>query len=192
MKYSSIPLSLFLLFIFVASSAAADPLLMVRPIDAPAANTLARALERSALVRALVSELEASNVVVHILFSRDLPLGIAGTTRFVTSKGGYRYLRITIATVLRDYDRVPILGHELQHAAEIARSNAADPESIRKVLESDGYQTREQFFETRSALRVEKRVREELLALEAEPVIELHHQHLRARSTKPTAEVPKR
>ena len=110
----------------------------------------------------------------------------------MTSQGGYRYLRITIATILRDYDRVPILGHELQHAVEIARSNAADPESIRKYSESDGYETRERFFETRSALRAEKRIRDELLVLEAEPVIELHHQHLRARSAKTTAEVPKR
>ncbi len=224
MNYWSIPLSLSLL-LAAAALAAADPLVKVRPIDAPSTRTLARALDGSAVVRGLVGELESSNVVVHILFSRDLPVGIAGTTRFVTSRGGHRYLRITLSALLRDHDRVPILAHELQHAAEIARSDAHDVPRLRAVIHAAGYRTRENYFETDAALLIEKNVREELRAwqaltarratpargvapagsavpgkecrpgkecLQPEPVIELHHQHLRPGRAKATAEVPKR
>ena len=225
MKHSSIPLSLFLLLV-VVSSAAADPLLMVRPVDAPAVQTLARALDASAIVRALVGEIELSNVVVHIQFARDLPAGLAGTTRFVTSRAGYRYVRITIAVTLREHDRLAILGHELQHAAEIARSDAHDVTRLRAVIDAAGFRTRANYFETDAALQIEKHVRQELRAwhpltarsaipaggahpgkecrpgkecdpdrrgeLQPEPVIELHHQHLRSRRAKAATEVPKR
>lgn len=134
----------------------------LRPVDAAAAETLARALDGSPLVRALVHDLGATNVIVHIQFSRDLPSGIAGTTRFVVSCGGYRYLRITIGVSLPEVDRAPILAHELQHAWEIAHSHADEIDDVRQMLELAGYQTRENFFETGKAVKVERMVREEL------------------------------
>lgn len=178
------------LLLFWPSLAFAD-VLTPRPLDPVAAATLARALERSPFVRTLVREIESSNVVVHIQFSWELPAEVAGATRFVTSRGGYRYVRIALSTRLKGNDRVAILGHELQHAVEIARSDANDRDGIRRLLEATGYQWAELLFETHSAWRAEQTIRQELL-LETQPVVELHHQHLRAAGAKAAAEVPKR
>ena len=187
MRYWSIAV---LLWLSPSSAFAAVPL-TPRTLDPEAGVTLALALERSALVRALVTEIESSNVVVHIQFSWELPAGIGGTTRFVTSRGGYRYVRVVLSNRLRGNDRVAILGHELEHAAEIARSDANDRDGIRRLWKATGYQVADLFFETRSARQAERTIRQEL-ALETQPVVELHHQHLRAAGAKAAAEVPKR
>jgi len=78
------------------------------------------ACEVSPLVRDLVQQLEESNLVVHIESSRLLPSGVIGTMRFVTSRSGYRYVRISLAAYARPESRAAMLGHELQHDCEPA------------------------------------------------------------------------
>ena len=181
-------------------SAFADSL-VVRPLDHSAAVTLARALECSALVRALVSELQTTTAIVHVEVSGALPSGIAGATRFVVSRGGHTYLRVSVSATLRLDLRAIILGHELQHALEIASSGATSHADVKRLVETTGYRTGSNLYETESALRSERRIRTELRqsaireresTSEAEPVIELHHYHLGAGRAKTAAEVPKR
>lgn len=183
MRYSCIALLL-----FVPSLVCADSAPGVRPADPQSQQTLARALERSAIVRALVAGLQGTNVIVHIN-SGMLPAGIGGITRFAASRGGYRYLRVTIASSLREELRVIMLGHELEHVREIAHSSAADLAGLFRLFEQRGYHNGHRSYETVSALRVERRIRQEL---QAEPVVELHHEHLRAAGAKTAAQVAKR
>lgn len=172
MRYLTIVLSLFLLPSAVAAATSFTP----RPVDPIAAEAFAEALERSQIVRSLVSTIEASNVIVHIESSRALPFGIGGMTRFVTSRGGYRYVRITLSVELWGRARVAILAHELQHACEVANSTAADMAGVRKLFEQTGHRTGE-YFETTGAANTEKSVRDELRAarLQAQPVVKFHH-----------------
>jgi hypothetical protein len=138
-------------------------LFSARPVDSIAEHTLTLALQRSAVVRTLVDALERSNVVIHIQASRDLPFGIAGTTRFVVARGGYRYLRITIAATLPEESRMAVLAHELQHANEIAGSPASDVKSLERLFQQCGMKDGN-YYETRAAQHIEKLVRAELLA----------------------------
>jgi len=163
MRYLSI--FVFAVFLVPAFATAGEPL-TPRPLDPIAAEAFARAQEQSAVVRSLVATLESSNVIVHIVSSRDLPLGIGGTTSFVTSRGGYRYVRITIATDLSKSGRAAILGHELQHACEVAASAADDVESVRELFEKEGHRAGD-YFETRKAIDAERMVRNELNAARA-------------------------
>ena len=55
-----------------------------------------------------------------------------GVLRFVTSAGGVRYLRITLRARLPHKPAVALLGHELQHAWEVA----ADP----SVVNADAFE----------------------------------------------------
>jgi hypothetical protein len=137
-----------------------------RPVDAWSEAVFTLARQRSAVIRAMVSELDGSNVIVHIESSRLLPFGIGGVTRFVTSQGGYRYIRITLSVWLTPSNRVAILGHELQHAIELAHADATDTAALRRLFTSEGaYAVRtDDYFETREAVRVEKRIRQELKA----------------------------
>lgn len=165
-------------FVLLPSFAGAGPRGSLRPLDTLAEETLARAIDGSMTVRTLVTRLDASNVIVHIESSRVLPLGIGGMTRFVTTRGGFRYLRITIGTDLPDRARAAILGHELQHACEVAESKASDAESLRGVFEHKGYGNGG-YFETAAAIQTERSVRLELQAgrasLQAEPVVKFDH-----------------
>lgn len=160
-------------------------LFSVRPVDPLAADALDLALTRSSIVRALVAALDAAHVVVHIQSSRDLPPGLAGTTRFVVSRGGYRYLRITINAQLSRDQRMSILAHELQHAREIADSGAQDVQSVKRWFERAG-RGDGRCFETRAAIDVERAVWMELRStaprripadrgLQPEPVIKFDH-----------------
>jgi hypothetical protein len=173
MRYLPIVLSL----LFVPSVAFAQGKLTPRPLDPIAAETFALAVERSAVVRQLVERLESSNVIVHIVSSAQMPGGIGGTTQFVTTRGGYRYLRITVASDLGRRARSSILGHELKHACEVADSAADDVESIRELFENEGHRAGP-YFETLAAIQTEREVLGELRtgrALQAEPVIKFDH-----------------
>lgn len=164
-------------FALIPSFALASEPVTPRPVDAIAAEAFERALTRSATARTLVQRLEASNVIVHIESSRNMPLGIGGMTRFVVSRGGFRYLRITIGTELPARLRAAILAHELQHACEVADSPADDVESLRNLFEHQGHRNGE-FFETTAAIQAERHVQLELRTartLQAEPVVKFHH-----------------
>ena len=69
-----------------------------------------------------VDELDASDVIVHVVASPALPTGMIGTMRFVAQLGGARYVRIDLASLAAPDVRVATLAHELQHACEVARS----------------------------------------------------------------------
>jgi len=138
-------------------------LFSVRPVDPTAIATLDFAFQRSAMIRQLIDTLERSNVIVHIQSARELPSGIAGMTRFAVSRSGYRYLRITIDARLPLTARGIILGHELQHACEIAASSADDVASLRALFDRAGRRI-DGFYDTREAVIVEKHVGRELSA----------------------------
>ena len=148
-----------------------------RPIDPISAETLAHAIERSAVTRTLIEHLESSNVIVHIVTAAQMQSGIGGTTRFVTSRGGYRYLRITLAAGLPLKHRSAILAHELQHAWEVARSPATDVAALKRLFETEGHREGD-YYETRAAIEIERTVRMELTAgrvLQTEPVVKFDH-----------------
>lgn len=169
MRYLSIVASLFLLSTVVSAESFA-----LRPVDPIAAGILARAVGQSAVVRQLVATLESSNVIVHIQTSRAMPSGLGGMTQFVASRAGYRYLRITIGTELSKAARIVILAHELKHACEVAESSAGDVASLRRLFGGEG-RPASGFFDTRAAVRIEQLVRQELRALQAEPVVKFDH-----------------
>jgi hypothetical protein len=177
-------LSIFCVLFFPTVVFAGDTL-TPRALDPLAAETLSHAIERSVIVRTLISQLESSNAIVHIVTAAAMPDGIGGTTRFVTSRAGYRFLRITLGAGLPLTQRSAILAHELQHAWEVARSPATDVEAIKRLFENEGHRAGE-YYETRAAIEVERSVRMELLsgralrlrsgqALQTEPVVKFDH-----------------
>ena len=136
----------------------------VRPIDPWAGETLDRATRGSAFVRQLVAVIENENVIVHVVTAMVMPPGLGGMTQFVTAGNGYRYLRVTLLRSLDPQERATLLGHELQHACEIAASGAADHDAVRRLFEDLSGRThgRDLLFETKAAMMAERRVLREL------------------------------
>jgi len=154
------------LYLLTATGASAQGLMTPRPLDPLAAETYEQAFDGSPLIRDLVRQLEVSNLVVHIVSTRSLPYGVAGTMRFVASRGGYRYVRIQLAVDNRPEARAAVLGHELQHACELAVSEAHDDEGVRRLFQATGHHPglSDDVFETRAAVLVERQVKIELRA----------------------------
>lgn len=137
----------------LTAPARADPLTHVRPMDTISALALERGLQESPRFRALVAELDASDVIVHVVASPVMPLGTTGTMRFVARLGDTRYIRVTLASqVTRDL-RVVTLAHELHHACEVARSDAGSHDAVRRLYQSIGRAVpgRHEAFETDGA-----------------------------------------
>ena len=153
--------SIFVVSLWLPVSAFADPSYSVRPLDASAAAAIANGQRCSAVIRGLIAELEQSNLIVHVEVDWQLPLALGGATNFVTSKGGYRFVRIRIAARLTPRERVVTLGHELQHAVEIAQSDADDHRDVRRLLDESGYTLGGRYYETDSARRIEQQIRME-------------------------------
>jgi hypothetical protein len=80
------------------------------------------AIDRSPTVRRLVATLDASDVIVYLELAPRLPTPLAANIKFVAEGGGFRYLRIALSALNTRSQMLTMIGHELQHAVEIAEA----------------------------------------------------------------------
>src|SRR5919109_1124611 len=98
----------------------------VRSDDPYVQSLIATGIERSPTFASLVDDLEQSDVVAFVEASRQLPSTLSGYLMFVTNTSACRYVLIRVTTRYTDVQTIGTIGHELQHAAEIA----AHPEVV--------------------------------------------------------------
>jgi hypothetical protein len=97
----------------------------VRTTDRRIAIAIDAGLRASATFRALVNYINSSNVVVYVSCDRaNLPLGLDGRLTFLSATGGFRYVVVRVNSTLPFPRLVSLIGHELQHAVEIADTAA--------------------------------------------------------------------
>ena len=130
-------------------------------------RTAEQGLARSGTLRSLIAELERAHVIVFARISHDLASGIGGRTRFVGHGDGWRFLSIEIDDRRPKVDVLSMLGHELQHAVEVARTpEVVDDETLGALYERIGFCRKvckcQADLETQAAIDVEKRVYTEL------------------------------
>ena len=78
----------------------------------------------SPTLRALVDRLDASDVAVYLTFDHHPSPASAGHISLLTAVPGRRYLRISIDRRQSGCQLLALLGHELQHAVEIAEARS--------------------------------------------------------------------
>lgn len=83
---------------------------------------LREAIDRSPLVRQLVATLDASDVIVYLEMWPMLGAAHRGAIVFAADAGGFRYLRIRLNPANPPDQMIAAIGHELQHAVEIAQA----------------------------------------------------------------------
>ncbi|MDP2317716.1 MAG: hypothetical protein Q8O42_00045 [Acidobacteriota bacterium] len=110
----------------------------LRPIDATAARLITEGVGRSSTLAALVDRIERSDVIAYVETESCRSKPWAGRLRFVTAAGGRRFLRIGVCAELRRTIQIAMLAHELQHAVEIAGSDAYEVEAVRALYERIG------------------------------------------------------
>ena len=94
----------------------------VRAADVRSAQLLVLGLQRSDTIRALVNQLEERDVIVYIEIQPALKRRLAGTLTWLTATAAHRYVRISINPELSTDLAISTLGHELQHAVEVAHA----------------------------------------------------------------------
>ncbi len=140
----------------------------VRPEDPSAGRLVAEGIRRSYTIARLIDAVERSDVVVYLQVASPPQGSSTSQTRLIGSgpKGSRRYASVLIDVRLPPAERLEMLGHELQHVAEIAEArDVTDEDSLERFYERIGYSSgREHTFETRRAMLVQLEVGEELLA----------------------------
>ena len=96
-------------------------------------------LRHSPSLRALVARLAAADVVVYLECGR-LPARLDGQLTFVSAAGGLRYVLVQLAWDRPTARKIATLGHELQHAVEIAeRPSIVDRASLAHAYNGFGF-----------------------------------------------------
>ena len=114
----------------------------IRPYDAWSAALLLEGLERSSTIRNLSDRLEELDVIVYIEMRPALPVKLGGTMTWLTAAGPYRYVRISLNPKLIHDAVIATLGHELQHALEVAEAPAIrDAASLESYYRQNGLGT---------------------------------------------------
>jgi len=116
----------------------------------------------------LVDRLEASDVIVYLTFDRSPAPKTAGHIALVTAARGRRYLRIAVDHRIGGCQRLALLGHELQHAVEIADATAVtDEEGLASLYRRIGFRTdngRGDCYDSQLAIETGERIQREALA----------------------------
>ena len=131
----------------------------------PALHTLINdGARQSAAFQALVTRLEASDVVVYLECSHLTP-GRGGELGFLGLASGTRYLKVGLACTLRPATVTWLIGHELQHAVEIADApEVVDVDGLRALYRRIGVDVLGdgQRFDTQQAINAGLLIREQL------------------------------
>jgi hypothetical protein len=156
-----------LLSLLTAGASFADPdglppwkhLLALSP---GAIELMRESVTRSSIVEGLLQELEQSGVVVYL--SDSMPGAVAGPLSYLTYLSNDEKARYLLVRIDRwrttPYERIALLGHELQHALEVAAApEVRDPRGLAKLYRRIGWESQPGKFETRAAQDVGNRVR---------------------------------
>lgn len=138
-------------------------LLHVRGLDAGARSLITDARAASPTVAGLMAKLDESDVIVlvSVTFMRD---GVPADTRFVTATTRVRILSLRIDLLAAPWDKVEYLGHELQHALEVAQARDVHSDDGLRTLMTRIGRRRDSArqYETDGAIATAHRVRQEV------------------------------
>ena len=144
--------------------------LPVRTTSSRLAGLIRDGVRFSPTFQTLADRLCRSDLIVYVDVEHFPPHGLEGRLTFVGSAPGARYVRIRVASVPDAARQIAIIGHELQHAVEIADHPAiVDEQSLGREYARIGYSgnafvPHTQTFDTEAAIKAGKRVLQELTA----------------------------
>jgi len=164
--FASLLLTTSLVFAPLTESAALDsPTRHVRTQDRSVRQLLKRGFNRSATFAHLMARLEHSDVIVYIEEVPRLPGALEGRMMMLPTAHGQRYVRIQIALHGTPDESVALLGHELQHAIEVAQELAVnDQTQLAALYQRIGTRGGPHVYDTYAAQEIGRVIRRELLA----------------------------
>ena len=135
----------------------------LRPMQPIGRKLVADGLKRSGTFRRLVRELDRSDLIVYVDVRGDMASHLVGSLRFAARSTTHRFLTISLN---RHYDQptlIAFLGHELQHANEVAGARDVNSaEDLRAFYQRIGFRVGRNAYDSREAQVAGQVVRKEL------------------------------
>jgi hypothetical protein len=152
----------------------------VRSTDPRAQAWIRAGAEGSPTFRDLLNRLSDSDLIVYVEIV-DRINGAVGHTYMVTSTASVRYVRIEVVPVGNFVEMIALVGHELQHAVEIAgaprvRDRATLAQFYLAMSENMNSGSR---YDSAEARVTEDRVKRELVSYSADRAVPADHAHTR-------------
>ena len=108
-----------LVLLIAASRAHGEDTSHVRTGSADLQAVLIEATRDSPTVSSLIDRIRASNVIAHVECARFTSFTLEGRTLFVLATRDVRYARVQVDCLRPRPELAALIGHELQHVAEI-------------------------------------------------------------------------
>jgi hypothetical protein len=125
-----------------AQESAAQSYTHIRTTKAQVRAVMSLGLKVSPTLRAIVEQIESSDVIAYIDTDLLTAPNVAGQSQFVNAAGGKRYVRVLIDTRFNGTMLLGLLGHELQHVAEIAgEPSIVDHRSLAAFYRRSGFRS---------------------------------------------------
>ena len=136
----------------------------VRATDPRLHSLMAEGLTRSKTFASLVSSINRTDVIVYIEAVMVLPKNTIGRLAMLPRAADFRYLRIQIRNDLSRPESIALIGHELQHALEIADAQEVrDSGGLIRLYERIGHESSgDHAYDTEAAQDMGRIVRREL------------------------------
>jgi hypothetical protein len=136
----------------------------VRATNSRLYSFLAEGLNRSHTFASLVTALNRTDVIVYVESVMTLPKNTMGRLTMMPMTGEFRYLRVQIRSDLSRREAIALIGHELQHALEIAdATEVRDSTALIGLYERIGHASDgEHAYDTDAAQDTGRTVRREL------------------------------
>jgi hypothetical protein len=135
----------------------------IRTSDQSVRRLLRRGYRNSPTFAGLVARLQRSDVIVYIEDVPRLPGALDGRMMLLPRANGYRYVRIQLALRGAPDDSIALLGHELQHAVEVADAiEVQDSAGLQRLYQRIGVRAGAQVYDTTAAQDTARVVRREL------------------------------
>jgi hypothetical protein len=135
----------------------------VRPLQEEGRRLLATGRARSPTFQRLVTRLEQSDVFVYVDVTVDVPPHLVGLLRFLGATRTSRFLIVRLNRLTEPAALVGILGHELQHAVEVANAeDVTSAEALEQLYRRIGVATGPEMYDTDAARQTGYDVRAEV------------------------------
>lgn len=135
----------------------------VRTSDPSVRRLLKRGYRNSPTFAGLIARLQRSDVIVYVEDVPRLPGALDGRMMMLPRVNSYRYVRIQLALRGTPEDSIALLGHELQHAVEVADAiEVHDTDGLQRLYQRIGLRAGPQVYDTIAAQDTGKIVRREL------------------------------
>ena len=139
----------------------------VRPANQQGGALMAEGQEKSQTVRDLTAKLDQTDLVVYVATAPREPNAPESAIRFVGRSKVQRFVLVQISNEASPDQRIALLGRELQHAVEAARSTwVTDDHTLGAMFARIGWRdaSQQHGYETTAASMTERQVRRELSA----------------------------